>query len=283
MDDFVTASSLEELFSFLRKNARENGKPVRFVAGGTDWAIKRRADAYKSIDSVSVCFDLSGIGELKGIARLPNDILVGAMETMTSVAENEDLRRHAACLAEAAASVGSWQIRNRATLGGNLANASPAADTPVALSALDAVALLASPRGRRELPVSQVPTGPNSNVLEADELIAAFRIPLERERVSAFGKVGSRSQVSIARLNLAVSVSQGKARVFAGTLGTAVRRCPQAEKSIAAPYAGAESFCEALAAEVREAIPGRSTLLYKQSAARALGLDLWAALSREGR
>jgi carbon-monoxide dehydrogenase medium subunit len=214
---------------------------------------------------------------------------------MTAVSESEVIRSRAACLAQAAASVGSWQIRNCATLGGNLANASPAADTPAALAPLDAAAVLVSPGGQRELPIHDFLTGPGSTALKDGELIAAFRIPAPetRVRLSAFEKLGSRSQVSIARLNLAASVLLGtsgkkagvpaSARVFMGTLGGAARRCPRAEDALIAVLEGAADaleFCGALAAAVEEAIPGRPTLPYKRSAAKALGLDLLAQFAR---
>jgi carbon-monoxide dehydrogenase medium subunit len=212
---------------------------------------------------------------------------------MTAIAEHEEIRCHASCLAQAAASVGSWQIRNRATLGGNLANASPAADTPVALAVLDAVAILISPRGVRKLLTRDIPTGPNTTVLELDELIASFRVPLKPSRISAFSKVGSRSQVTIARLNLAVSAlfdgdgKFGNPRVFAGTLGIAARRCSAAEKILSQTETRhlttpdvSGSFCAALATAVEEAIPGRDSLPYKRSAIQALGLDVLTALMK---
>ncbi|MDR1649288.1 MAG: FAD binding domain-containing protein [Synergistaceae bacterium] len=286
----VSASprSLSEVFALAEEAKKRMGasekNSVSFVAGGTDWMLRRGAK------NGAFPIDLSGVGELKGISVLPDEIRVGAMETMTAIAESEVLGGRAACLAQAAASVGSWQIRNRATLGGNLANASPAADTPAALAALDAVAVLVSYEGRqRELPVREVLSGPGATVLKDGELIAAFRLPLPKTRVrlSAFGKIGSRSQVSISRLNLAASVLlSGKtaesARVFMGTLGTAALRCPDAEDALLSalegPASGVRGFCEALAAAVEAAIPGRPTLPYKRSAAKALGLDIFARL-----
>jgi carbon-monoxide dehydrogenase medium subunit len=212
---------------------------------------------------------------------------------MTAVSEDENVRRFAHGLATAASRIGSWQIRNRATLGGNLANASPAADTPPALASLDAHVTLASPRGSRELPVALVPDGPNHSTLARDEVVVRFSIPLKPKRASSFGKIGLRSEVSIARLNLAASVAVNRTSkkkppeisdplVFVGTLGTAVRRCFGAEAALAhRPLDDAAAFCNALAAVVEKAIPGRATLPYKRSAIRALGEDVLAALCKE--
>ena len=292
---FFTPSSLNELFAFLKENEGSNKNSPVFVAGATDWTIQQRKNTFPE-DAIFV--DLSGVEELKGIVQSTDEIRIGAAATMTSVSENESVRRLAACLAQAASNVGSWQIRNKATLGGNLANASPAADTPVALAALDATVMLVSSRGNRELPVRDVPVGLNATVLEPGELITAFRIPLSPVRISAFGKVGSRSQMTIARLNLAISavLKEGRvedARVFAGTLGNAVFRCLSAEKILSSMAVEDFSsldrnsdnfggkfgeFCEALAVAVEKGIPGRSTLPYKQSVIRALGLDVGAML-----
>lgn len=286
MDNLLIPASLEELLSIVNVGLRP-------VAGGTDLVVKRGRTPPEDERLV----DLSGVRELKGIAVTPDAIVVGAMETMTAVATNADLRRYATCLSEAAASVGSWQIRNRATLGGNLANASPAADTPSALAALDALVEILSAGGSRKISVPEVLGGPNTSTLRPDEIIAAFHIPLQRsiplkqERVSAFGKIGSRSEVSIARLNLAASALRTdaafrEARVFVGTLGSAAQRCPDAERALEGSARGrTEAFCEALAAMVDRAIPGRSTRPYKRSAIQALGEDVLAKLSKteEGR
>jgi carbon-monoxide dehydrogenase medium subunit len=295
-ESFFIPGSLDELLALLKERNIRNESPPIFVAGATDWTVRLRNDENLRFPEDAVFADLSGIEELKGITPGSGEIRIGATATMTSVSENESVRRYAACLAQAASSVGSWQIRNRATLGGNLANASPAADTPAALAALDAFAVLVSSRGERELPVCAVPAGLNATALEPGELITAFRIPLSPIRISAFKKVGSRSQMSIARLNLAVSAvpADGKlenVRVFAGTLGSAVLRCSSAEKILSQMTvenlssdrngkisSDLDEFREALVAAVEEAIPGRSTLPYKRSAIRALGLDVTAML-----
>jgi carbon-monoxide dehydrogenase medium subunit len=136
--------------------------------------------------------------------------------------------------------------------------------------------------------VSGAFTGANRSVLEKDEVITELRIPLTPRRISAFGKIGSRREMSIARLNLAVAISAetpspASPRVFAGTLGKAALRCPEAEAVLQGPeFPGSvrDAFCAALAAAVEAAIPGRSTLPYKRQAIQALGEDVLATLDR---
>lgn len=269
MTELLAPDSLEALLPLMDGSAR-------LVAGGTDWFVRHGRDPW----GVTRLVDLSGVGALLGIALEDGALTVGAGETMARVAAHPLVHAHAACLAEAASSVGSWQIRSRATLGGNLANASPAADTPPALAALGASARILSPRGPREAEV-QTLIDEKDGALGADELLLAFRIPVSR-CVSAFGKVGSRREVSIARLNLAVCASSGSApgtfgnaRVVIGTLGNAGRRCPAAEAALALPdrEGQRDAFCAALADAVDAAIPGRSTRPYKRSAVQALGED----------
>ena len=283
MNALLTPKNLPELLALIE----EYKGCFTLVAGGTDWTIRQAEHTSHNLRVI----DLSGVFELRGIETSGDEIWIGALETMTAVSENSSLKFHAPCLCEAAKDLGSWQIRNRATLGGNLANASPAADTPVALAALDARAAILSPRGEREADVEKIPDGPNKNTLAADEIVRGFRIPLRPGRISAFGKIGSRSEVSVARLNLAASlrcaeesekIASSEARVFVGTLGTAVRRCEPAEHVlIQGGLRDADAFAETMARVVEEAIPGRATLPYKCSAIRALAEDVLLALRRK--
>ncbi|MDR3160006.1 MAG: FAD binding domain-containing protein [Spirochaetaceae bacterium] len=277
----------ESLSGLLVLLAGHNG-PCVLVAGGTDVLAKLSRGITHDPQINPSIIDISRVNEMRGIALRDDTLRIGALETMTAIAENALVIKYAACLATAAACLGSWQIRNRATIGGNIANASPAADTPPALAALDALALAVSPRGSREVPVSGAFAAANRSVLEKDEVIAELCIPLTPRRISAFGKIGSRREVSIARLNLAVAISAetlspASARVFAGTLGKAVLRCPGAEAALQGPESldsVRDAFCAALADAVENAIPGRSTLPYKRSAIQALGEDVLAMLDR---
>lgn len=272
--------TLLELFSVFKPG-------TELVAGGTDWVIKRHA----KLANDAVVIDVFAVDEMQGISLEGENteggfLRIGALETMTSLHRNPLVRRYASALADAAYKMGSEQIRNRATVGGNVANSSPAADTPPALAALGAEAVLASEGGERIVPVEDV-LGRNRNTLASCEIIKEFRIPLDVNRVSAFLKIGSRSQVSISRVNLAVLARCTDnlfkdARVFVGTLGLAARRVPGAEEALSAAGFD-ETFPAALATFAAEAIPGRPTLPYKQSALRGLAQDICVLLSQRAR
>lgn len=264
--------TLKELFSAYRPG-------MEFLAGGTDWIIKNHG---KLAPGAAVA-DISRIAELRGISVEGGYLRIGAMETMTALHGSDIVRRYASALADAAYVMGSEQIRNRATVGGNVANASPAADTPAPLAALGAAVVIASPCGERRASVEEI-VGRNKNSLSEGEIIKEFLIPADDGRISAFLKIGSRSQVSISRINIAVSARREnglykEARVYVGTLGAAARRCAGAEAALAASDF-AQKLPEELCGLAAKAIPGRSTLPYKQSALRALAQDICVLLGR---
>ncbi len=234
--------------------------------------------------------DLSGVDELHGVALGDGLVRVGAMCTFSQLQQDPVLLEHARCLADAAGTVGSVQIRNAATVGGNVANASPCGDSIPALLALEADAEVWDGRGGTTLrPVAEIVTGPGRTSLAPDEVIAAFVLPMPPDgRRSAFAKVGSRTAVTVARLSVAVSVDVaadgqtfGEARVALGAVGETAFRDPLVEQTLAgrrATPATAMAFAEACAAAVCRSIPGRYSLGYKCRAAVGLADDVWRRL-----
>lgn len=257
---------------------------VHFVAGATDWAVRNR-EVFASDVSV---IDLSSICEMKGVRATRELICVGALETMSALAADALLQTRAACLAEAASRLGSWQIRNRATIGGNIANASPAADMPVALAALGASVALHTREGEKTLPAQAMAAEPGKSVLKSGEVVTEIRIPVRERSFSSFGKIGSRTEVSIARLNMAACVAfsangaLSHASIFVGTLGACPLRAERAEQILCEKGSvGTEACCDALSALVEETIPTRASMPYKRRAIRALGFDLLEDLKKK--
>ena len=277
MSGIIRPRNITELTEYIRVTSPADR---HFLAGGTDWLIKH----HEKLPEDAAVIDLSLLRELRGTGAAEGSLFVGAMETMNSISSNNAVRSLATALADAASVMGSPQIRNRATVGGNLANSSPAADTPSALAALEAEVIVFSPGGERFASVEDILSAPNKNTLSDDEIIKGFRIPVKEERISAFKKIGSRTEVSIARLNMAASVRCVGGQfyeplVYIGTLGLAAKRCRSAENALAlAPEKRHDALLSALASFVEEAIPGRATLPYKKSAIQALGEDVLAML-----
>jgi carbon-monoxide dehydrogenase medium subunit len=167
---YARPTSLAEAIALLD----ERGPDARVLAGGTDLIIRLRDGSA----TPSLVVDVKRVAELAPGIRAEGDTLViGATTVMTEIAAHPVIRRDLAALAESAAVVGSVQIRNRATLGGNLCNASPAADTAPALLVHGAVARVAGPGGERRIPLDELFVRSGVTTLARGELLTAVEIP----------------------------------------------------------------------------------------------------------
>jgi xanthine dehydrogenase FAD-binding subunit len=177
--------------------------PKALLAGGTDLMIYLRYHQGRPLHLI----DISGIKELSGIRRQNGKIWIGPLTTMADLASAPLIQEYIPVLSKSAASVGSPQIRNRATVGGNLCHASPCADTVPPLIALDAILELQSPKGIRQLPLEKFLLEPYRVALNPDELLVGIHIPLPTPNLKmTFYKLGRRKALSIARLNLVVGL-----------------------------------------------------------------------------
>jgi CO/xanthine dehydrogenase FAD-binding subunit len=166
------------------------------IAGGTDLMVAWNAGGLAGRTFV----DLTGLRELRGIRSTRNALVLGALVTHAELMRSAAVRRRAPLLCAACATVGGVQIQNRGTLGGNVANASPAGDTFPALSVYEAVVVLHGPGGRRELPIASVFRGVKKTVLERGELIESLRLPFgRRPSRQIFRKVGTRAAQAISK------------------------------------------------------------------------------------
>jgi carbon-monoxide dehydrogenase medium subunit len=190
-------------------------------AGGTDVIVRLRHGALKPVALI----DLKRVQELPAVPERHGDsIRIGARVTMTTILGDDRIRRWFPALLESAAVVGSIQIRNRATLVGNVCNASPAADTvPVLLvhGAVVNIAGQASPGGARRVPLSEFFVGPGRTVLESGELVASLDLPIPAAPAgTAFARLTRRRGVDLAIINLCVMLEAGRpARIAFGAVG----------------------------------------------------------------
>ena len=280
--ELLTPSGLGELTAALQRTTSSS----RLLAGGTDLVRSMRHDHWEP----DLLIDLSGLRELVYV-RLEGDRLrVGALTTFAELQTDPLVRRHARCLAEAAARVGSAQIRNVATVGGNIANASPCADGVTALVALGADGRPIDGGGRSTVrPLEQVLVGSGRTSLAPDEAITEVSFAaLGSDRRTTFVKIGSRATVTVARLSMAlivkydgVSGTVSEVRVALGAVGETAFRDARLEELLEGRAADEESahlFADGCTDAVRRAIPGRSSLPYKQRAAVGLAYDAWNAL-----
>ncbi len=188
------------------KAARPEALPI---AGGTDVMVDLNFDRTRP----AAILDLGRVRELEGFDRDGGRLRLGARLTYSQVIER--LGDVLPGLAIASRTVGSPQIRNRGTVGGNLGSASPAGDAHPPLLAGDAEVEVASVRGSRRLPVAEFFTGPKRSVLEPDELVAAVHVPVAGGP-QQFAKVGPRNAMVIAVCSLAISLEPERRRVGTG-------------------------------------------------------------------
>ena len=176
--------------------------PARPIAGGTDLMVALTGELGEPPASV---VDLWAIDALRGIAIDGAALVLGALTTYTDIRRSPLCREHVPALVDAAATIGAAQIQNRGTLGGNIANASPAGDTLPVLLAADAVFVLGSGRGERDVPAADFWTAYRRTALAPDELLLRIRIPLATDREMRFRKVGTRRAQSISKVVLAAA------------------------------------------------------------------------------
>lgn len=225
--EFHSPSTVAEALSLLRR------KGAAALAGGTDVAVDCK-------EEIEVLVDVTRLG-LNGIRREDGSLFIGATVTMSDLIASEAVLGLAdGMLSKAAESFISQQIRNTATLGGNLARSSPAADLPPALLALDAVAVIREAKGKgdpeeRRVPLSGFFTGPGRNVLGGG-LLVGVSIPRPDGRRGCFLKVG-RTAEDLAIVNAGVSLraADGRCRdvrIALGAVGPTPMRIPEAEAAL---------------------------------------------------
>ena len=196
-----------------------HGGDARVLAGGTDLVIRLRDGSF----APSVVVDVKRVPELAPgiLATGDGGLVIGATTTMTEIAAHPVIRRDLAALAEAAAVVGSVQIRNRATLAGNLCNASPAADTAPALLVHRAVVVVAGPDGTRRIALDDFFVRSGVTTLAPGELVAAVELPAGPSRMaSAHERRTRRRGHDLASVTVACGVdADGVVRLAFGSLG----------------------------------------------------------------
>lgn len=179
------------------------GPAARWLAGGSDLIVQMRS---RRVEPTGV-IDLKRIAEMHGVREHDGGFEIGAATPCLVLGSNEALRRAWPGVVEAARLIGSTQVQGRATLAGNLCNASPAADSVPALIAAGARAVIASREGRREVAVESIPTGPGRTSLGPGELLVALRLPARAPRsADAYLRLIPRTEMDIAVVGAGVNL-----------------------------------------------------------------------------
>jgi CO/xanthine dehydrogenase FAD-binding subunit len=241
----------------------------RPLAGGTDLMVMLHAGTLRPRLARAV-LDVWSLPELKGVRLLDGMLEIGAAEPYTGIIRSAEAQAHVPALVAAARTIGAVQIQNRGTLGGNLANASPAGDTLPVLLAHDAVVVT----DRRSIAIDKFFTGYRQTALQSDELITAVRFPLGR-RVE-FRKVGTRAAQAISKVVMAVS--RHPARIAIGSVAEVPLRARRAEEALARNEI--EGTVTAVAAEIRPIDDVRSSAAYRRAVAQNVLQELLDAFAR---
>lgn len=199
--EYFKPSTLEEALELLDRYAGR----IKPYAGGTDLMVQLREGA-KRVADIQYLMDIGGIPECRGIEVLPDKISIGAMASHTEVSTSPAILEHAQFLAVAASTVGSTQIRNNGTVGGNICNGSPAADTLSPFVALDARLIVKRRVGERTVLVKDIYLGANKVSLEPNELVTRIEFDRIDGYSTVFIKLGRRKALAISRLNTAVAL-----------------------------------------------------------------------------
>ncbi len=240
------------------------------LAGGTDLMVEVNEGHRRPDRSVVV---VNRIPELRSWRRETSSVTIGAAVIYREI-ERSALAGLVPALAEASRTVGSPQIRNAGTLGGNLGTCSPAGDGLPVLVALDATIELASSTGRRSMPVAEFMVGPKRTALAPGELIVSVTLPLV-DGWQGYAKVGVRNAMVIAVASACVVLDRGRQRasIALGSVGPTVLRCPQAEEllssaidwtTFAVDDTALDEIAEMVSSESRPITDHRSSAEYRR-------------------
>ncbi|MHC4606456.1 MAG: FAD binding domain-containing protein [Planctomycetota bacterium] len=248
------AATLEEAAGLMARHA----PAARLLAGGTDVLVDLRT---RRID-VAHLVSLNRIDALRGISETDDGLRIGALATVTDVERSRVVRAHYAPLLDAASKMAAPNIRNAATVGGNIAGAVPCADLPPILAAMKASVVLWSPGGDRRVPVEQVFTGPRATVLKDGEVLKEVIVPKPPPRSgAAYARFGLRDGNTIAVAAVAAGLLLSKdgvtidARIVLGAVAPVPKLAKSAGAALVGRPPGPEAFRLAAEAAEKEAEP----------------------------
>jgi len=260
------ATSLSDALTILRDD-----EPRTPVAGATDVYVQLNFGVHPAVRFL----DIWGVDELRGITVRGDTLVLGALATYTAMIASAEVRAWLPMMIEAARQVGGPQIQNRGTVGGNIANGSPAGDSLPVLAAADAVVVLRSASAERRVALTNFYTGYRATVMRPDELIVAVEVP----RVAGtqfFRKVGTRAAQAISKIVVAAVRNGNDARIAVGSIAPTVVRLTATERALAGG-ASLDEAMDALRGEVNPIDDVRSTAEYRKRVTENVVRRFWAS------
>jgi aerobic carbon-monoxide dehydrogenase medium subunit len=274
--EYLEPTSLSEACRMLAERPGQ----ARLLAGGTDLLIQMEAGKRRLEQVVSVG-RIPGLDTIAWDAR--NGLTIGALVTLRQIELHPAVQERYPALQRGAAEVGSVQIRNLATLAGNVCNASPSADTSPALLALDATVRIAGTNGSREMAIGDFWTGPGRTALGPDEMLSAIHLPVPDPNARTFYyKLAVRKAMDLAMVGIAISLvpqngSFSNARIALGAVGPVVLRATEAEQAITSGPVTPERIAEAAQLAMAASKP-----ISDQRASAEYRREMVATLTRRG-
>ncbi len=261
--ELVEPRSLRHALAILRDR-----QPIAPLAGGTDVYVLLNAGG----PAPGRYVNLWGLDALRGIRLRGRDLSIGALATYSDIIRSPLVARRLPALVAAAREVGAVQVQNRGTLGGNIANASPAGDTLPVLAAAAALVVLQSAAGVRRVPFTAFYTGYRRTVMRPDEIVAAIEIPPVQGR-QYFRKVGTRAAQAISKVVVA-AIRAPRPRIAFGSVAPTVVRVTRTEEALARG-ASLDEAAAVLLTEIHPIDDIRSTAEYRRRVACNLLRDFW--------
>jgi CO/xanthine dehydrogenase FAD-binding subunit len=272
-------ADIQTLFTLMQQCAHE----YRLLAGGTDLLVRLKSGRI----SPKAIIDIKDITLLQeGIRQDGNSFVIGALTLMAEIESHPGIQQYFPALVEAVHTVGSVQIRNRASIAGNLCNASPAADSAPALLIYKAIVTCISQKGERQVPLKEFFVGPGRTVLAEDELVKEIILPIpSANQAAAFTRLTRRKGVDLATINLCCQVNTSGATRFAlGAVGPVPFIVEEAEGMLTSTTTSPEEKKACIAKLMEKASPisdVRASKEYRQAMLTVLGQRaLTAALQR---
>lgn len=210
--EYLRPDSIKETISILS----QHGERARILNGGTDLIVEMR----DKIIQPEYLVDIKAIPQLNRITYNKQDGLnIGATVTLNEISNSKVVQTHYPILVKACKTVGSYQVRNRATLVGNICNASPAADTAPPLLVLEAKVNIIGPTGEKIVPINQFFTGVKKNILKKGEIVTSITIPpIKGKWVGVYLKQGRKKEVDLATVGVAVVCIRDEVRIALGAV-----------------------------------------------------------------
>ena len=251
--DYVVPTDMTKLLNILH----DYGSDAKIISGGTDLTIALKQRLIKP----KIIVDLNHVrGELSGITVEDDSLKIGATTTYTEIERDQHINSHAQALSQAASQVGTFQIRNLGTIGANLANGSPAADSAPPLIALSAKIKLLSKQGERTIPIENFFTGVKKTVLRPDEIITAIEIPIKNKTSSSWMRFAKRNENVISVVSVAVACeinngAFGESRISLGAVAPTPILAKESSSKLAGKTINSETIEAAATAAKNECKP----------------------------